>query len=132
MKNIQSLTKKNSNRNRGQRMSQKGLRIRKKGNSEKIIKKPLSSDFFSIRNKDGNLRSSNGLKKSKSIKIFKRKYNFCVRTKKGYNPSVPEKQNQDAFLIKKNFMGQSHFHIFAVFDGHGKIPTFLRILNYFF
>jgi len=59
------------------------------------------------------------LSKPSSSTTRKLKFSFTKRTRKGYNPNIPNKPNQDSMIVKSCFMGDPEFHVFGVFDGHG-------------
>lgn len=44
---------------------------------------------------------------------------FSFRTRRGYMPTNPNKQNQDACIISNNINKKSWQHFFSVCDGHG-------------
>ena len=44
---------------------------------------------------------------------------FSSKTQKGFNPSNPNKVNQDSWFAQKNFSNRKGYYLFSVCDGHG-------------
>lgn len=55
-----------------------------------------------------------------------------VKTKAGQYNNMLKKENQDAYLMTQNFLGDKACHLYGVYDGHGKQPLTLEALIYIF
>ena len=57
---------------------------------------------------------------------------FAYATKKGFLPTDPEKENQDAFFFHPNMCKEPAFHMFGVADGHGtyghEVSNYIKVV----
>jgi serine/threonine protein phosphatase PrpC len=94
--------------------------LRKKYKMLKIRKKAKSLNFKSSKQTVINEEEEEVFESStRKIGI-----NWAVRTRKGRNPTIAKKENQDSYISIEQFMDRENFHLFAVFDGHGTLKIY--------